>query len=123
MGMEELLDLERDGWDALCKGTGSEFYGSLMTDEAVMVLANGQVMDRDGVRRALADAPPWDSYDIDEPRITPIGEAAAALVYVGTGRRGEQTFVGTMTSVYVRAGSQWRLALYQQTPLAARGAA
>jgi hypothetical protein len=39
----------------------------------------------------------------------------------GTGHRegDAPAFVGAMTSVYVRDGEAWKLALYQQTPLAA----
>jgi hypothetical protein len=42
----------------------------------------------------------------------------AALVYVGRGWReaGAAPFVAAMTSVYVRIGGEWKLALYQQTP-------
>ena len=48
----------------------------------------------------------------------PIGEDSAALVYVGTGHRDgdSPSFVGVMTSVYVRRDGRWRLAIYQQTP-------
>jgi hypothetical protein len=48
-----------------------------------------------------------------------MGDDAAALVYVGTARREDgDPFVGAMTSVYQRVGGEWRLALYQQTPVA-----
>jgi len=115
--MDELVDLERAGWDSLCDGTGSDFYGKLMTDEALMVLANGEIMTRDDVVTALRDAPPWASYDLDDVRIVPLGADAAALVYVGTGHRdgASAPFVGAMSSVYVRLDGSWRLALYQQT--------
>ena len=48
----------------------------------------------------------------------PVGDDAAALVYVGTGHRDADNppFVGVMTSVYVRRDGDWKLALYQQTP-------
>jgi len=38
-------------------------------------------------------------------------------VYVGTAYRDEDepAFVGAMSSVYVREGEDWRLALYEQT--------
>ena len=116
--MPELLDLERRGWDSLCDSTGSAFYGDLMTDDGLMVLANGALMDRDQVVASLSDAPAWHSYDIDEPRVVGGGDTAA-LVYVGTGYRdGDQpAFVGLMSSVYVRQDGRWRLALYQQTPV------
>lgn len=113
-----LLDLEHRGWDSLCDGTGSAFYGDLMTDDGLMVLADGSVMDRDAVVASLEHAPTWQSYDIDDPRVVDAGDGTAAVVYVGTGYRdGDQpAFVGVMSSVYVRRNGSWRLALYQQTP-------
>ncbi|MGI9085820.1 MAG: nuclear transport factor 2 family protein [Aeromicrobium sp.] len=114
-----LLDLERQGWDSLCDGTGATFYGDLMTDDAVMVLASGVVMDRAAVVASLEHAPPWHSYDIDEVRLVDVCEDAAALVYVGTGyRHGDQpAFVGIMSSLYVCRDERWRLAVYQQTAI------
>jgi len=115
---QTLLDLERRGWDSLCDGTGSTFYGDLMTDDGLMVLADGSVMDRDAVIASLEHAPPWQSYDIDDPRVVDAGDWTAVVVYTGTGYRdGDQpAFVWVMSSVYVRRDGNWRLALYQQTP-------
>ncbi len=112
-----LLELERRGWDSLCAGTGAEFYGEIMTSDALMVLANGAVMDREAVAESLADAPPWRTYTIRDVRLATAGRDGAALVYVGTAYRDadEPAFVGVMSSVYVREDDQWRLALYQQT--------
>lgn len=114
-----LLELERSGWDSLCNSTGAQFYGDLMTDDGVMVLANGVVMDRDAVIHSLGHAQPWQSYDIDDHRVVGAGPDSAAIVYLGTGyRHGDQpAFVGLMSSVYVRQDGRWRLALYQQTPI------
>lgn len=113
-----LLDLERRGWDSLCNSSGAEFYGDLMTDDGIMVLANGAVMNRDAVVASLEHAPPWQSYDIEDVRLVDAGAETAAIVYVGTGYRdGDQpAFVGIMSSIYVRRDGRWRLALYQQTP-------
>ncbi len=113
-----LLDLERHGWDSLCDVTGAQFYGDLMTDDGIMVLADGAVLDRDAVVASLEHAPPWQSYDIEDVRLVDAGADSAAIVYVGTGYRdGDQpAFVGVMSSVYVRQDGRWRLALYQQTP-------
>jgi len=115
---DELEHLEHEGWHALCTGTGSEFYGRVMTPDGLMVLANGQVMTRDEVVAALHDAPPWASYEISDLRRVGTGPDAAALVYVGTAHRDEGTsVVAAMTSTYVRVDGQWRLAVYTQTPV------
>jgi hypothetical protein len=114
---DKLLELEHAGWKSLCDGTGDTFYGGIMTEGAVMVLANGMVMDRTTVISALGESPPWSRYEIDDVRLIPISEDTAALVYTGSGWRGEsgEPFVGTMSSVYHRTSDGWKLALYQQS--------
>lgn len=114
-----LLDLERAGWDSLCDGTGSDFYGGIMLPDALMVLANGMVLDRDGVIASLSQSPPWRTYEIGDVRLLRPAEDTAVLVYTGTGYRDadEPAFVGAMSSVYARTGQGWKLALYQQTQL------
>jgi hypothetical protein len=112
-----LLDLERAGWQSLCDGTAGGFYGDVMMEDAVMVLAHGEVMARDEVVAALTAEPPWTSYSITDARTVVIGRDSTALVYTGTGhRQGGSDFTATMTSIYVREGEGWKLALYQQTP-------
>jgi len=39
--LDDLLELERAGWRSRCESTGDRFYGDLMTDDALMVLATG----------------------------------------------------------------------------------
>lgn len=114
---ERLLALEHDGWRSLCEGTGDRFYGDVMTEDALMVLANGAVMDRATVVSALGQSPPWARYAIDDVQVITIAPDTAALVYTGTGWRDgeEEPFVGAMSSVYHRTGDDWKLALYQQT--------
>ena len=118
--LSERLELEQAGWRSLCDSAGDRFYGDLMTDDAVMVLANGAVMDRDAVTAALGQAPPWQSFELSHPRVVTAGPDAAVLVYIGTARHdgAEEPFVGAMSSVYHRGVDGWRLVLYQQTALA-----
>jgi ketosteroid isomerase-like protein len=117
--LEELLKIENDGWRALCDSTAAAFYRDLMTEDALMVLANGAIMDRTAVAEALGHAPPWRAYEISDARLVTSGDGLAALVYIGTGYRdGEDApFVGAMSSVYQRTDGRWRLVLYQQTPV------
>lgn len=115
--LDELLHIERAGWDSLCESTGADFYGEVMLPDAVMVLANGMVMDRNTVVSALAQSPPWRAYEISGVRLIALDDDNAALVYTGTAYRDEEepAFVGAMSSVYHRVDGVWKLALYQQT--------
>lgn len=116
--LQELVELERAGWQSLCDGSGSEFYASLMTHDALMILADGMTMTREAVAEALRYAPPWASFSIADPQLVSPRDDVAILVYVGTGFRDEgDAFTAAMSSTYVREASGWRLALYQQTPL------
>ncbi len=76
-----------------------------MTEDGLMVLANGAVMDRDAVVGALGQAPPWRTYEISDVRLVGTGKDGAALVYIGTAYRDatEPAFVGAMSSVYIWA--------------------
>jgi hypothetical protein len=116
--LDELIELERAGWRSLCDGTGAEFYGTHMTDDARMVLAGGVVMTRTEVAEALQHAPPWASFTIDAPEVTSLGDDIAMLTYTGTGHRAEGgDFSAIMTTVYVAGPDGWRIGHYQQTPL------
>ena len=89
-----------------------------MTDDALMVLANGAVItDRAAVTNALGQSPAWQRYEIGDPRVVSVDNDTAALVYTGTGYRegADEPFVGAMSSVYHRTDDGWRLTLYQQT--------
>lgn len=119
MSLAELMDLEHQGWTALCRSTGADFYGRIMTEDGVMTLSHGFVLSRDQVVASLNDAPPWSSYEISEERLVHQGDESAVLVYRGTAWRGEDqpAFDAWMTSVYVQVDAHWRLASYQQTPI------
>ena len=118
LAVASLTALERRGWDALCSGDGGDFYGDLMTDDAVMVLVNGAVLDREAVIASLADAPPWDEYELSDLRRVRTGQDSAAVVYRARATRaGAPPFEALMASTYRRVDGRVRLTLYQQTPL------
>lgn len=121
--MTELLEIERAGWDSLCNNTGSEFYGALMTEDAMMILAGGMALDRDAVVRSLREAPPWQRYEISKEKLINGGSDLAILVYRGQAAREgmDSPFVAWMSSTYVRRAGSWRLATYQQTPITGEG--
>lgn len=119
MDLNELLEIERRGWESLCDGSGATFYGEIMSDDGVMVLANGIVTDRSTVTTALAEAPTWDDFTIEDPRIISAGADTGILLYRGTASRGNdpEPFDAWMTSVYLEANRRIQLVSYQQTPV------
>ena len=53
---------------------------------------------------------------ISEPRLVPVGDRSAALIYKATAQRhGEDPFIAVMTSTYRLVDGAPRLALYTQT--------
>lgn len=116
---DSLLTVERRGWDALCRSEGGDFYGRIMTPDAVMILVNGAILDRSTVASTLNDSPPWSSYTLEDARLIPTGTTSAALIYRASAiRDGEPgPFVALMSSHYTLLEGGPRLALYQQTTI------
>jgi hypothetical protein len=116
VSLDQLLELEHDGWKSLCEGRGGTFYGDLMTNDGLMVLVNGMVLDRAQVVESLDDSPAWDRYEISEPRLVALNNEAAAVVYMATAVRDDsEPFTALMSSIYRLMDGRLRLALYQQT--------
>lgn len=117
MILAELLDLEHQGWQSLCDSTGADFYGQIMLEEAVMLLAHGQALDRSQVMESLNSAPAWSDYEITDAHLVELTDSSGVLTYRGAAWRGERTpvFQALMSSVYVKRDGTWRLASYQQT--------
>ena len=119
---EELLELEHQGWRSLCDGTGSDFYGALMTEDGAMLLASGLWLNRSEVIASLAEAAPWDRYEIIEPQLLALADGASTLLYTGRAFRTDgEPFIALMASTYVRRAGVWQLALYQQTTVDSDG--
>ncbi|WP_164233348.1 DUF4440 domain-containing protein [Microbacterium hydrocarbonoxydans] len=113
---EELIELERRGWDALCESRGGVFYRDLMSPDAVMVLVDGSVLGREEIAASLDGVPRWTSYEIAEAGRIPVDDRSSALVYRARAfRDGQAPFEALMTSVYTVVGGRVRLALHQQT--------
>ncbi len=116
MQISELLALEEGFWHSAGNREG---YSEGLARNVVHVLPRLGVAGPEQVLAGVAEARPWKSFSIDEPRLVHLGADAAALVYTATARRPEaDEYRAAVTSVYVREGAAWRLTLHQQTPLA-----
>lgn len=119
--IDELQQLERAGWEALTTESGADFYRDLMTDDAVMVVANGSALGRDDVIETLQGSEPWQRFDITDVSVVPVTDDVAVLHYRVMAFRSPEAeaFAGRLASTYVRQGDGWKLAFHQQTSVPA----
>ena len=105
---------EREFWT----GT-ADFYRNL-ADNVLMVFP-GMTLDRDRTIQSIADAPRWTAVTFDKQQCLPLSDAAIALHYHALAVRDGDSlpYSALITSVYVRGGADWLLAIHQQTPGAA----
>jgi hypothetical protein len=108
--MEELLAIERE----LGAGDG-DTYLRLLTDDAVVVVP-GAAISREQCAFAIDATPGWDEFTISDERVLDLDPDSKVLTYRWSSRRGDETYEALMSTVYVRRGGDWKVALHQQTP-------
>jgi len=117
--LDELLGLERAGWEALSTdgSTAASFYDDVLASDVLVLLPGGMVIDdREGMVDSMR-GDPWDSYDLQDERVMPLGGSAAVVAYRAVARRAGQEYAALCNSTYVRQDGRWKLALHQQTPI------
>jgi hypothetical protein len=117
---ERLLQLEREGWEALSTSgeAAGRFYAENLAADVLMLLPGGMVLDdRDRVVESMAGSP-WSSFELSDERVLELGEGSAVVAYRATARReGDEPYTALFNSTYVREDGAWRLAVHQQTPI------
>lgn len=116
---DDLLDLEREGWQALSTDgeAAADYYARMLADDVLMLLPGGLVIDdRQQVIDSMQGAP-WDSFEVSEARVLELDDRTAVVAYRATARRSGGDYEALFNSTYVSAGGEWRLALHQQTPV------
>lgn len=116
MSLEELLEVEKSFWTS---SGDQSFYQTHVADGGRFVLSIG-ILDKQKVVASMAEAQPWESFDIHEPSYVPISDGVAAVVYEATGRRhadDDDEYRANILSVYTSVDGDWQLILHQQTPL------
>ncbi|HEV8338259.1 MAG TPA: nuclear transport factor 2 family protein [bacterium] len=119
--MQGLIGLEEQGWQALSseREISRKFYYSVLRDDAIMLFPGGMVINgKEKILEAMDAAEPWRSFQIEEPRVISLSEAAAVLVYrVTAQRKGRDPYKALMSSAYALHDGSWKLVLHQQTPV------
>jgi hypothetical protein len=115
---EELLELERAGWEALSKGgdAAATFYDGVLAAEVLMLLPGGMVLDD---RSAVVDSmrgEPWSSYELSDERVVELSENCAVVAYRARAIRKGAEYSALINSTFVRTEGEWKLVVHQQTP-------
>jgi hypothetical protein len=65
---KELAELEERGWQALSSGgdSATEFYGSLLADESVMIFPGGMVVRGKSQILGTMSGEPWQSFELED---------------------------------------------------------
>ena len=113
---QELIDAEREGWEALASGRGGEHYQTHLAPNAVMAFPFG-VMSRQEAIDAMEAAPPWSSFDLVNAQVVELSADSGIVVYrVSARRAGEEPYAAIVSSAFVRGDGRWLLAFHQQSP-------
>jgi hypothetical protein len=109
--MDELLKIERE-----LGGGDGDAYRKHLTDDAVVVVP-GAAITREQCAFAIDATPGWDEFEIEDARVVELTPDSRVLTYRWSSRRGDDvTYEALMSTVYVRRGGDWKVALHQQTP-------
>lgn len=113
---EQLIALEREGWEALVAGGGAAHYRKLLTANAVMAFPFG-ILSRERTLRAMAEGRPWECFEIHDPQVVELGDDCAVVVYRVIARRpGDEPYAAVVSTTFVREHDGWKLAFHQQSP-------
>jgi uncharacterized protein (TIGR02246 family) len=118
---DELMALEKGGWDAWAKGNGEYFRNRLTEDHVQVVAGAGLVQGRDKI---IADVTSHGcevaGFEFMDANVRQLAPDVAIVSYTA---KQQATCDGQRlpakvysTAVYVRQGGKWLSANYQETP-------
>ncbi|WP_062462886.1 nuclear transport factor 2 family protein [Demequina soli] len=113
--MHEVERLERAGWEARSGGDPRAFFERVLAPDAVMVLPDVGVLERDEAIVEVATAQPWSVHRLEEMRLVTPAENVAILLYLSRAIRWDVEHVARTASTYVLDGHSWRMVLHQET--------
>jgi hypothetical protein len=111
----ELIDAEREGWEALASGRGGEHYQTHLAPNAVMAFPFG-VMSRQEAINAMEAAPPWSSFDLVGLKSRVVCRQRHCGVSGERAARRRRAYAAIVSSAFVRGDGRWLLAFHQQSP-------
>jgi Domain of unknown function (DUF4440) len=115
--VDRLTALERQGWEALSRGEGPDFYREILADDAIVVVP-GAVLDKEQTLASWDGVAPWQWYDLVWRAVLDLHGAAVVIYDATAGRALEPPYRATISSMYALRNEGWRLVVHQQTPWA-----
>ncbi|MBM4406974.1 MAG: nuclear transport factor 2 family protein [Chloroflexi bacterium] len=114
-----LIKMERQAWEAN-QTRDVRFYRKYFTHDAVIVSPFGMVNRQTFLSNLERKTASFQSFTIERPRVIALGENCASISYtaiVQANRGGKSVSYSVYcTTVYVKAGEDWRAVIHQQTP-------
>jgi hypothetical protein len=112
------LELEHACWDAIVAGTAAEFLDRVMTDEAVLLLADN-ALRRKEILEYYRSPPPWRDHRLEDLRLVELTGAAAVVTYTARLHRSDSAVseVLACASVYVLDDGSWWRSFHEQGAL------
>jgi hypothetical protein len=112
---DNLLTIEKELWQA---AGDPDRYGAHLAADAIHVFPGWGVAEREAILTGVADADPWEHFELEDVRMVVLDDDATALIYRASAQRaGQSSYQAAITSVYRRHNGAWELVLHQQTPL------
>ena len=121
--LEELTALERQSWEATLTDN-KDFFRDFLAPEAKGMLADGSIIDRDGIIKNLDDLH-VKKYTMGKGSLLRVSQDAVMLLYPASyeavHKGVEEKFSAVNSSaLYVQRGGKWKQLFYQETPTGAQ---
>lgn len=118
--IDELMDLERQGWKAI-SASDADFYRGLVTDRTLIVEHDGVSTGDDLVKEIAENTSPFLEFTLTDERLVKLSEDCAVLTYRASAEvTGRGVFHLFMSTVWQRQDvGAWRMMFHQQTPASA----
>lgn len=112
---EQIMKLEKGFWD---RANEPEFYEEAMTDDAIAVIEPmGFVDKKSAAKMAETSGHAWKEVKMEDLHTIRLAEDCAALAYHCEAKDSEgKPYRVAISSVYVKRGGAWKLALTNHQP-------
>lgn len=116
----DVVALEKSFWT---EGHDPKFFKEFFADDGLTVFEPMGFIRKDAALEMLGQAKPWTDVTMEDVQVIELTPECVAIAYHGQGRQEgrEEPYKGSISSVYVRRGGHWQLALTVHQPWTPKG--